>query len=291
MAGTNKSFKDLRDYAVQPPPGLFKKLWNKIRHLETGDKHGTGSRLPGIEQNLSSLKSYISEEQQPPAFDYKKISIAIRNQSVIPNIEKKKTFPLFYKVAAAVLIIGLAGMLYFVVFANHKSQYDKSISANLPANNGIYTDSPALTGNDSLNAGAGNSSLHGNAQVAGETSRDNSPGLHTSIPTGNTGEFYNDFIYYLTNFKYETGQKLLDRIMNEKKIIISHFSYVGISDKMASFIKDMFDTNKKGNPSRKAKKTKAQLKKWKKKDEAYFDKSFKKNPLDIIDLTEFLLKK
>jgi hypothetical protein len=45
-----------------------------------------------------------------------------------------------------------------------------------------------------------------------------------------------------------------------------------------------------GKPTRKAKKTKRKFEKWRKKDERYFDKNLQKNPADIIDLSEFILK-
>ena len=290
MAGTNKTFRDLQDYAVQPPPGLFKKLWNKIRQLETGKHPGKGSHLPDEDHKLASLKSYVSEEEQPPVFDYKKISIAIRNQTVIPSIEKKKPFPLFYKVAAAVLVIGLAGMVYYVVFGNRNNKYSESFSASLSNQTGNNSDSSGTIANNTQGADSANL-VSGNTHASGGFSEENGPGFPASIPKGNTGEFYNDFIYYLTNFKEETEKRILEKISNDKKIVISHFSYVAISDKMAAFIKGMSDTNKKGKSSRTARKLKSQLNKWKKKDEAFFDKSIKQNPLDIIDLTDFLLKK
>ena len=53
----------------------------------------------------------------------------------------------------------------------------------------------------------------------------------------------------------------------------------------------MYEVNDKGKPTKKAKKLKHKLAKWKKKDESYFDRNPQKNPLDIIDLTEFILKK
>jgi len=36
MAGTNKIFKDLQDFAVDPPPGIFAKLWKKILRPGSG---------------------------------------------------------------------------------------------------------------------------------------------------------------------------------------------------------------------------------------------------------------
>ena len=59
---------------------------------------------------------------------------------------------------------------------------------------------------------------------------------------------------------------------------------------MAEYLKGMYEVNDKDKPTRKSKKLKAKLAKWKKKDESYFDRSLQKNPLDIIDLGEFILK-
>ena len=59
---------------------------------------------------------------------------------------------------------------------------------------------------------------------------------------------------------------------------------------MVAMLQEVYLTKKNGKLARKAKKAKKKFEKWKKKDEKYFDKDLDKNPADIIDLSEFLMK-
>ena len=67
-------------------------------------------------------------------------------------------------------------------------------------------------------------------------------------------------------------------------------SYVTVSEKMNEIFKKMYSTKKNNKPTIKAKRLKAKLEKWKKYDEKHFDTNMQNNPVDVIDLSEFILK-
>ena len=71
----------------------------------------------------------------------------------------------------------------------------------------------------------------------------------------------NDFLYTLTSFNY--SQALL---------------------------KQQYAVNHRKKPTWKARRAKEKLNKWKRKDEKNFDTKPVKNPLDILDLSEFIFK-
>ena len=83
---------------------------------------------------------------------------------------------------------------------------------------------------------------------------------------------------------------MLAEIKKNNKITIDRFSYVNISDKMNTILQTMYTIKGNNKPTRKAKKLRATMEKWKKRDEKHFDASIHSNPLDIIDLSEFILK-
>ncbi len=73
-------------------------------------------------------------------------------------------------------------------------------------------------------------------------------------------------------------------------IYIDKYSNINISENMAAMMKKMYKLKKNGNPTRRARKTKEKLEKWKVADNNYFDSTLN-NPLNIIDLGEFILQK
>ena len=104
------------------------------------------------------------------------------------------------------------------------------------------------------------------------------------------GFYNNDLFFTLVNYKEYGKEKLFTKALKEKRVTLNQFSYVNLSDKMVAMLQEVYLTKKNGNMARKAKRAKRKFEKWKKKDEKYFDKELDKNPADIIDLSEFLMK-
>ena len=295
MAGTNNTFKNLQDYEIAPPSGLFAKLWKKIKssghktqNSQTGENDTEKIITSAVSTDFSQLKTYISPDLQPPPFDFHKIkeaALKTTNTPGNPPVKINKQIAVVFKLLAAASITGVAFLLYYLVLSGNQSGKSKN---DLPA----YAES----GNNPHNKTKSN-------QNASDNNQDNSKLNNSTLPNfkliyangyisknGNSSLVENDFIYTFTNFTYDQSISFLKKLKKDKLISLNSYSYLNISEKMAEYLKGMYEVNDKDKPTRKSKKLKAKLAKWKKKDESYFDRSLQKNPLDIIDLGEFILK-
>lgn len=102
----------------------------------------------------------------------------------------------------------------------------------------------------------------------------------------------NDLLITLTSFKYDEIPAFINRKDEDRdvRIRVDAYSNIYISKSMLQMIKDMYEVRSSGKPTRKAKRGKAKLEQWKKKDEARFDQSPENNPLDPIDLARLVFK-
>ena len=303
MAGTNKILKDLQDFVVSPPAGLFTKIWKKIRKQVAGTPasadpiHPAETPAPEIiqltdEKILSGLQSYTDPENTPPAFDFKKISEAITGlkEAPVDGYKEKRAFSIWYKIAAAAAISGIIIFIYYTSSVKVTPAHVENIALKeAPLIKAPITDSttPSLIKKD-LPPGK-----HITAEaVANHLFQYNGLSANNYITQHVKARvLYNDFLYTLVNFNDDQAAGFLSDIENDHRISLNNYSYVNVSDKMAKFLKQMYALNRKNKPGRKAKKLKSRLAKWKKKDEANFDNNIRKNPLDIIDLSEFIFKK
>jgi hypothetical protein len=291
MGDTNNILKDLKNHRAHPPEGVFAKIWLQIKKLNLhGNKlpHNLEYELPdesseavepAYENSFRELQSYVDAKIKPPAFDLTALSPASKKQ-------KKPVVTLFIKVAAALAIIVL-GILFLL--RNDKSDSQNHAGTNQNPDTAVSTNEwLAVSGSKNETPGRKNQS-----HLPQQPIRDYAivPGRKVQITKHLQAEqLYAEFFYTLTNFSYEEAFIFLNDLKKTKKISLSNFSYVIISDKMAAFMECLYKLNKKNKPSREAKKARAKLEKWRKKDESYFDKKLDKNPLDIFDLQEFIFK-
>jgi hypothetical protein len=101
----------------------------------------------------------------------------------------------------------------------------------------------------------------------------------------------NDLLITFVSFKYDEIPDFVNRSDNGNwKIHIDQYTNILISKPMSEMMKEMNLFKSNGNPTRKARRGREKLDKWKKADEAQFDQSLKSSPLDPIDLAEFIFK-
>jgi hypothetical protein len=100
---------------------------------------------------------------------------------------------------------------------------------------------------------------------------------------------------YLASFAALNESNLPPFLQVEKPVAttisIDDYTYITISEGMGAMMKKMYKTKKSGKPTRRARKTKEKLEKWKKADADYFNQNSTMNPLDPIDLGNFILNK
>jgi hypothetical protein len=74
-------------------------------------------------------------------------------------------------------------------------------------------------------------------------------------------------------------------------ITIDDYTDITISENMGAMMKKMYKTKKSGKPTRRARKTKEKLEKWKIADSTFFNPNNSMNPLNPFDLGNFILIK
>ncbi len=272
----NNILKQLQQHPAEPPADAFEKAWQAIMQLEKP-----------VEENISGNEKKIFTTLQKhslaaPPYDFH----AITKQA---NKLPVRSLPVGWLRAAAVLLIVAAGVALYVTIRNNKTgetgyavvNNDKKTMSVQPA------DSLKLNAVDSLQPSA---QVMAGTENKGRMIINGRRGNAAYYPS-DAGDLYeNDLMLTLVNYKTKNWETFFSKAISEKRIVLNQYSYHNISDKMAAMLQDIFLTRKNGKPSRKARKTKRKFEKWRKKDEKYFDKDLQKNPADIIDLSEFILK-
>lgn len=285
---SNYILNQLQQHTVQPPADAFEKAWQAIVQDEG---NAGGNELAADRKIFAQLQEH---ELAAPAFDF----------NTIIDKPAKKTFhiPAYWLRAASVLLIlASGGILYFTVF------YKKGTPVTNYTTQGVTKDSSAVIAANKINDPANkvsDTAANNNAVAAGSSSikpkkkifiagkaASSQKRSENKLNSSEGQLFENDMMLTLVNYKSRDWQRFFTKAVTEKKITLSKYSYHNLSDKMVEMLQDMYLVKGNGKPSRKAKKTKRKFEKWRKKDEKYFDKELQKNPTDIIDLSDFILKK
>lgn len=130
------------------------------------------------------------------------------------------------------------------------------------------------------------------AKVADAASTASVSPLSLSMAVG--GEEYpltdNSLLATFTNYHYPQLRNFLTENKKEqsRKIRLDQYTNISLSGLMVAALKDLYDLRPDGSPTRKAKKTRQRLEKWNEEDKSQFDLRYNSNPLDPIDLAEFL---
>lgn len=100
----------------------------------------------------------------------------------------------------------------------------------------------------------------------------------------------NDILTSFASFTYNTVPSFIEKEKKDKSfsIRIDQYAAITVSEPMSEMMRNMNTFRKNGKPTVKAKRERKRLEKWKKTDEKKFDKKIENNPIDPIDLGEFL---
>lgn len=94
-----------------------------------------------------------------------------------------------------------------------------------------------------------------------------------------------------TSYRYPTLGKDIDNdAKNETalRIHLDQYTDITLSPAMTATLRELYDTRSNGSLSRKARKTRQRLEKWNAEDKKEFDPHSIANPLDAVDLAEFI---
>jgi hypothetical protein len=316
-----KILPDLKDHEVQPPSFLLDKIRQKIGEEEDAAFRKVFAPLAGhsispkndlfneriapeillIDNNRDALKSLRDHQVTPPVQFEEMLATAKK------NAQTAKVFKLgdySRRIAAAVAVIILGAASYFIY---QNTQHNKALNGtdNTVASNG---NGPVNKPADTLPA---TQQTPGLVQKNNETaiasnglprnSRKPKSELSTPFYTGRTGvrigidgsQFAVKDNDYLGTFASFTEASMPPFLRADKPVAttvtVDKYTSITISEGMAAILKKTYKTRRNGKPTRRARKQKEKIEKWKKADADYFNQNSTNNPLDPIDLGDFIL--
>lgn len=267
----------MQDYELSPPPEVF----NHLQQLLEQDREGAGLARDQFKQ----LAEY---EVQPPEVLRASIENSIRNDdaplavvhSPATQRSQKKVLFYTYRIAAACLLIAVATWGIYKMNNTKPSSQGYVAPKTIPANNNVA-------------ANTDTSSHEKNTGAIAETKP--APAYKPYFSFNIEGQRFpvsgNDFMATFTSFNYENMPQFISRDNNDRavKVHLDQYTDMIISQPMAGMLKEMYRLKSNGEPTRKARKRRERLHKWKKTDEEYFDQSLN-NPLDPTVLGKFIFK-
>ncbi len=293
-----QSLKPLSAHAVMPPPEAisFGAIMNRIKQTD----------------ELNTFKPLKDFEVKPP------ISFARLMEIIRSLVSKKETttsakvvsFGAFKKIAAAAAVLLLLVSGYFIFQKNSTSTSEPTIANNNPTTTPIVT--PTITPlGDSTNPiqknniatldVIGNYKKTKNNVFGRGIKKDilNTQNIAKKLST--TDISINGAVIpiidndYLTTFASFDANNLPLFLQADNpvatSITVDQYTSITISEGMGAMMKKMYKTKKSGKPKRRARKQKEKLEKWKKVDADYFNQNSSSNPLDPMDLGNFILNK
>lgn len=265
----------LQQHNIEPPAGVFDKVWQLIV------QHEQPQALPEMQPERVIFSKLQDHSITAPALNF----TAITQQT-----QKKSSWsiPLYWQRAAGlILVLASASILYFLVFRRPHTVPDNYAAGAKKKSDSALLIASAFQADSTVET----TSTAGSRLAPGKREKSNSaPALTVTFSDGNTLLYENDLLLTLVNYKGNEWEHFFTQAVAERRVSLNKYSYHQLSDKMVLMLQDTYLTKRNGKPSWKAKRTKRKFEKWKKKDEKYFDKDLQKNPADIVDLSEFILK-
>jgi hypothetical protein len=297
----------LQDYSATPPPGLFDKVWQTLQNSSLSDTMNNASIInTGDGHPPAELDFLRAVAVAPPAYMFSQVAnVVLHPDNAIaapPAKVVRKNFGWWKKAAAAavLLLFGIA-----VVYQLMQNKTETDAVAILPSKTGNEAvTQPAMPATGSAGANLANDSNTQQSIVqkatTGQTTKKYREGrAKWQNQYSEKGQQSNalafagtDVLYKLVNYQYQDATAFMTALAAspQRRISIDRYSYVNVSEKMNGLLQRMYETKKNGKPTGKARRTKKRLEKWKKADAEYFDSKLSKNPLDIVDLSEFIFK-
>lgn len=280
MKDLRNIWQRLQDHEVTPPGEVYFRL---LQLLENENKNDDIK----ISNALRNLNEYEVQPPVPAQAIIKRITLNSSKQKTgnFTNIIKLHR----YKLIAASLLLASAAWGIFQTI-NVSTDRPLAVKVNNTAIPGINDTSVSMQGHQASDSSTSN-------DPADHPGPLKSTGVH-SQPFKQmriNGQWIsltdNDIFVTFTSFEYNNVPGIL-ATGNDKDIPVhlDKYSNIVITKNMSGMLKEMYQVKTNGNPTRKARKAREKLEKWKKADESFFDKSKGRNPLDPIDMAEFIFK-
>lgn len=305
--------KSLFDHSVTPPivsAASFGSILNKIKQTD----------------QLNQFKPLRDYEIAAP-FSFAKLMEIIRNSmAAMPSISKARArvIPIntLKKVAVAAAILALCYFGYNTFIKTSTSNANPDIANTINNNTTPIIDNNIPTSIDTSITTIPNTSNQ-IASIVGNRKQPLNYNALSNKPTNNQKrkkEFSKNIIFrmgketapteafniggssvpiidndYLATFASLNETNLPPFLQAEKPLAttikIDDYTDITISENMGAMMKKMYKTKKSGKPTRRARKTKEKLEKWKIADSTFFNPNTLMNALDPFDLGNFILTK
>jgi hypothetical protein len=266
MDNRSNIWRRLQDHQISPPPEMFDNLRKNLHPADEADKTG------------------FQKLQDHPLTPPPSLWSAIKDATRQPKHSKLRRF-LPYIAAAACLLPILIGVV--VDRTPHSDPLTKARTPDTHTEKPGAASTPDSAASQSGPAFTASGSTIDSSALASTT--DQGLLLALTIDGSRFSLVDNNPLVTLISYKYPG---LKNRINNKRdaglRIRLDQYTNIALTPVMTGMIRDLYDTRANGMPSRKARKTKERLEKWKTDDERQFDGSRFSNPLDPIDLAEFL---
>jgi hypothetical protein len=290
----------LQEYEVPPPQGIAERVW-EIVNAEKKDGDNGDEQMKGCMERLGQVAI-----QPPPSLRSsvektisKTAAAPVRGGSTTAGSSGRSLSFYGIRSVAACLVLTLAGWLIYRATISKGAPVavqNKKIAAGSPAGKETVVLQPdSLSRKESLNQADSLNDLAEDLPAADSNVLVKTGRYRQHFSFHINGQRFplvdNDLLITFASFKYNEIPDFVNRTDNESWMIrIDQYANIVISKTMVGMMKEMSGFKSNGNPTRKARKSRDKLDKWKKTDADNFDQSVQKNPLDPIDLAEFIFK-
>ncbi len=262
--------------------------------------------------HLNAFKKLKNNEVKPP-FPFERLMEIIKGLATKNNVKtgaKVISFAKFKKMTAAAAILFFVIAVYFTFqkINNFKSGQDFASNITAPSFTPIIVTPPKdanLISKTDSNFDITSKNTNKKNRFFGDSPRRFGTSLIKSAKAGerlplsemniNGVTFQIIDNDYLATFAALTEENLPLFLKAENpvatNITLDQYTSINISEGMSAMMKKMYKTRKSGKPTRRARKQKEKLEKWKKADVDYFNQNSNLNPLDPRDLGNFILNK
>jgi len=271
-------WRSLQDHETPPPADAYDRLRRRLFLVTEAGSDLTRSHL------LHRLREH---SVTPPPF----LCSAIKNK-VLEQGRPNRLFTQRGRIitAAACLLLIVSGIFLFrsgnhppvqpVVAARGKNPVPPGVTQTAKADSTV-TAAVAPTQPPPLAA----------TGTTGSSSHIAPPHLNPGIGGHHIVLLDNDLLFTFTSFRYPELYDCIDQDDSHNlRIYVDQYANIMLSPTMSGFIRDMYRFRKNGQATRKARKTKEKLEKWRTLDQKRFDSGDRANPLDPLDLGEFLFR-
>ncbi|MCP9750209.1 hypothetical protein [Ferruginibacter sp. HRS2-29] len=273
MSYLHTILKKLQDHSITPPAEVTDAIYRNIQEEKAE---------AGLKKEFEQVSELKNRSVTPPAFLLENI---LREAKPAKVVSFRQYIP---RIAAALLVI--AAVAVIIRLTGKKDVAKETATIPSTENKSLATDSPAKK--DSVIAPV--VLPKHSTYLASNTKK-----KIRSKPDSKTGKAWidgqdfvvhnNDLFFSFTNFKYNELPSFITSESTEAvKVNLDHSSSITISEGMVGIMKRMYQQKKNGKPTARARRERKKLQRWKDSDVKFFDKHVEKNPMDPLDLAEFI---